>query len=88
MNAKQRKTRAAVFQRPVRSNIRWADIESLFVAMGAEVEERSGSRVGFVWDGGSVDVFHRPHPGPYANKASVVQAKKVLERQEEDGRDE
>jgi hypothetical protein len=84
MSAKQRKTRAAVFQRPVRSNIRWADIESLFGAMGADVEERSGSRVGFVWDDGSIDVFHRPHPSPYANKASVVQAKKVVERQEED----
>jgi hypothetical protein len=37
MNAKARRTLGAVFGKPTRADIPWADIEALFVGLGAEV---------------------------------------------------
>jgi hypothetical protein len=37
MNSKIRKTLAAVFHDPVRSDINWSEIEMLFISLGAEV---------------------------------------------------
>lgn len=54
---------ARIYARPVSGTIKWTDIESLFGALGAEIEEREGSRVG-VFLFGTVRIFHRPHPGP------------------------
>jgi len=45
MKRKQQRTLERIFQRPTSGNIPWKDIESLFKALGAEVSERSGSRV-------------------------------------------
>jgi len=57
---------------------RGADIEALFVALGAEVSEREGSRVGmFLF--GEVRVFHRPHPSPDADKGAVASVRKWLD---------
>lgn len=39
MNSKNRKTLDAIFADPVRSDIKWADIEALFVACGGTLEE-------------------------------------------------
>ncbi len=75
MNSKQRKTLAAVFSTPTLKNIVWADIESLFIALGCELIEGNGSRVAFKFKHLRAD-FHRPHPGkeakPYQVKAAVV----------------
>ncbi|MFV0448627.1 MAG: type II toxin-antitoxin system HicA family toxin [Vibrio sp.] len=79
MNKKHRKTLTAIFARPVSGSIKWPDIEALFVALGAEVEEREGSRVGIVLFG-EVQVFHRPHPHKETDKGTVVSVKKWLER--------
>jgi hypothetical protein len=46
MKKRHRATLELIFARPVNGSIRWADIEALFVALGAEVSEREGSRVG------------------------------------------
>jgi hypothetical protein len=35
----------AIFEKPERANIAWRDVETLFIALGAEVSEGSGSRV-------------------------------------------
>ena len=70
MNSKQRGTLRKIYQRPVSGNIRWKDIESLFIALGAEVEERAGSRVAVTLFG-EVRVFHRPHPSPDTDKGAV-----------------
>jgi hypothetical protein len=43
MNAKHRRTLEAIFARPVPSDIRWAAIEALLVALGAERSEGRGS---------------------------------------------
>ena len=61
MKRKHHRTLALIFARPVSANIRWADVEALLEELGAEFEEREGSRVEvFLFD--LVRVFHRPHP--------------------------
>ncbi len=61
MKRKHRKTLELIFSRPIRGSIKWNDIEAMFVALGAEVSEREGSRVAvFLFI--EVRVFHRPHP--------------------------
>ena len=69
MNSKQRKTLEAIFADPVRSGIPWADIESLFVALGAEITEGRGSRVRISLNG-VLATFHRPHPERNTDKGS------------------
>jgi hypothetical protein len=59
--AEHERTLAAIFARPTRANIKWSDIESLFVSLGAVVEEGDGSRVHFDLNGFGA-TFHRPHP--------------------------
>lgn len=78
MNRRHQATLAAIFARPVQAGIRWRDIEALFVALGAEIEERQGSRVAVVWDQ-QVYVFHRPHPQPETDRGAVVSVRKWLE---------
>ena len=45
MNAKHRKTLAAIFARPTSPTIVFSDIEALVKALGGTVAEREGSRV-------------------------------------------
>lgn len=49
---------------------KWTDIEQLFLELGADIEEREGSRVG-VFLFGVVKVFHRPHPSPDTDKRRI-----------------
>ena len=49
LNRRHAGTLAAIFARPVSGTIRWRDIEALFVALDAIIEEREGSRVAIVW---------------------------------------
>lgn len=67
-----------LFARPVNGSIKWADIEALFAALGAEISEREGSRIGvYLFD--EVRVFHRPHPSPETDKGAVASIRKWLE---------
>jgi len=68
----------AIFTEPVRANIPWADIEALLVALGAERDEGSGSRVRFVLNGIRA-VFHRPHPRKEADRGAVKSVRRFLE---------
>ncbi len=77
MNSRHRQTLAAIFANPVRSSIRWAEIETLFRALDARVTEGAGSRV-VVELGGVVVVFHRPHPRPETDKGAVKAVRKFL----------
>ena len=79
MRRKHRRTLAAIFETPTRSGIRWEDIESLLVALGAEIEERSGSRILVRLHGFRTHV-HRPHPRPEASKGLVVTIRELLVR--------
>lgn len=78
MNHKHAKTLALIFKQPISGNIAWSDIEALFRELGAEISERSGSRVAVVlFD--EVRVFHRPHPSPKTDKGAVASIRKWLE---------
>ena len=77
LNSKHQKTLDALFQNPIRSNILWSDIESLLIALGAEVSEGRGSRVRFALN----DIratFHRPHPEKETNKGAVKSMRRFL----------
>ena len=78
MNTKHRRTLEAVFARPARPDIRWADVESLLLALGAKRSEGSGSRVRFQLDRAEA-VFQRPHPSPLIDKGAVVSERRFLE---------
>jgi hypothetical protein len=77
MRRKHRKTLELIFARPTSCNIKWADIESLFIELGAELSEREGSRIG-VRLFGERRVFHRPHPSPNTDKGAVASIRKWL----------
>jgi hypothetical protein len=78
MNAKHQKTLHNVFSRDAGNSIRWADIESLLMALGAETKEGRGSRVSFALNG-RIAIFHRPHPQPTTKKGVVVAVRRFLE---------
>jgi hypothetical protein len=77
MNSKHKKTLEIIFSEPVNGNLEWRKIEALFLALGAELNERSGSRVSFTLNGEKLDV-HRPHPGKEALKYRVKDARNFL----------
>lgn len=77
MNNKQRQTLNDVFLHPVHSGIRWADIESLLIAVGATVRESEGSRITVMLNN-VYAVFHRPHPRPTVDKGSVRSVRRFL----------
>ena len=77
MKQKHHKTLELIFKRPVSGSIKWPDIEKLFIALGAEVTEREGSRVA-VFMFNEVRIFHRPHPTPDTDKGAVVSIRKWL----------
>ncbi|MEZ4591035.1 MAG: type II toxin-antitoxin system HicA family toxin [Chloroflexota bacterium] len=78
MKRKHQKTLERIFARPVSGNIKWTDIEALFISLGAEVSEREGSRIG-VRLFGERRVFHRPHPSPDTDKGAVASIRNWLE---------
>ncbi len=78
MKQKHHKTLELIFRKPVSGGIKWVDIEKMFIALGAEVSEREGSRVSvFLFN--EVRVFHRPHPTPNTDKGAVSSIRKWLE---------
>jgi hypothetical protein len=70
MNKKQTRTLQAIFADPVRANIDWRDVESLFNALGAELTEGNGSRVRVALNGIRA-TFHKPHPEKEVRKKAV-----------------
>ena len=78
MISKHQKTLRAIFADPVRSNIKWADIESLLMALGAERDEGSGSRVRFALNGIRA-TFHRPHSQKETDRGAVKSVRRFLE---------
>jgi len=78
MNKKHLKTLDLIFKKPVQSNVRWDDIESLLVNLGAEISEGSGSRVRIALNGVKA-VFHRPHPQRETDKGALISMRRFLE---------
>ena len=81
MKRKFQKTLELIFHRPISGNIKWSDIESLFIELGAEISEREGSRVG-VRLFNDRKVFHRPHPSPNTDKGAVANIREWLRENE------
>jgi hypothetical protein len=77
LTKKHQKTLSKIFEKPVRSDIAWVDIESMLKAMGAEISEGRGSRVRIALQGVKA-VFHRPHPEKETDKGSVVSMRRFL----------
>ncbi len=75
MNAEHRRTLEAILARPVPSDLRWAEIDSLLVALCAQRSEGRGSRVRFAF-GSAEAVFH---PSPNVDKGAVVVVRRFIQ---------
>ena len=78
MDNKHQRVLEAIFEKPERANIDWKDIETLLLALGAEISEGNGSRVRVALRDVRA-VFHRPHPRKDTNKGAVKCVRKFLE---------
>ncbi len=77
LNSKQKQMLVHVFTDPIRSNIKWKDIENLILSLGAEIEEGNGSRVRFYLNN-VIAIFHRPHPRKEIDKGALKSLRKFL----------
>ena len=77
MRRKHRNTLDRIFEDPVRPDILWSDIESLFKAIGSELSEGRGSRVRIYLHGVRA-VFHRPHPQKEIDRGTVRSIRRFL----------
>jgi hypothetical protein len=78
LNSKQRQTLTAIFATPIRSDIKWTEIEKLFLALGATISQGKGSRVRVLLNGVKA-VFHEPHPEKETDKGAVKAVREFLE---------
>jgi hypothetical protein len=79
VNARHRRTLAAIFARPTSASVVFSDIESLIKGLGVTVFEREGSRVS-IESKGEQWRCHRPHPGKEAKRYQVEEARELFER--------
>jgi hypothetical protein len=77
MNNKQKRTLLLIFTDPIRPDIPWSDIESVFAALGGVVSEGTGSRVRIQLNG-VYAVFHRPHPERVTDKGALKSVRRFL----------
>lgn len=73
LNNRQKKTLEGIFTDPPSPNIRFEEIESLFLALGAQKSNQgktSGSRIRFIYQD---DIFplHKPHPERVMDKGAI-----------------
>jgi hypothetical protein len=78
MKRKHQRTLELIFSRPASGNIRWSDVEALFIELGGLISEREGSRL-LVRLFNERRVFHRPHPAPTTDKGAIEAIRKWLE---------
>ena len=77
LNHKQRKTLYMIFIKPEPSNITWRQVENLLFALGAYIENGSGSRV-LVRLNLRKGRFHKPHPGKEIDQPIVRNLRSFL----------
>ena len=77
LSNKHKKILHSIFDDPIRSNIEWTSIEKLLIALGAEINEGSGSRVRIALNGIRA-VFHRPHPRKEIDKGALKDMRQFL----------
>ncbi len=76
MDHRHRKVLHALFAHPVSGNINFTNVEHLLTELGAEIDNRSGARVGVTLNGHTVVVHHAHKSLP---TEEVHQIKKFLE---------
>jgi HicA toxin of bacterial toxin-antitoxin, len=79
LNGHQRKTLERILATPASGTIRFADVESLLEALGAEITEGKGSRVRFDLQGEQWHT-HRPHPGNEVKRYQVRDLQELFQR--------
>lgn len=77
LSSKHKKTLEAIFDEPTRSDIDWARIENLLVALGAEISEGRGARIRVALNGVRM-IFHRPHPKKETEKGALKSVRRYL----------
>lgn len=77
MNHKHRKVLHAIFAHPVSSNIDFKEVLHVLEGLGAEVDNKSGNRVGVKLNGHAVAFSHAQHSLP---KEEVIQVRHFLEQ--------
>ena len=78
MNKRHEKVLDQIFENPVRADVSWSEIESMLVALGADLSEGRGSRVRIVLDGVRA-AFHRPHPRKETDKGALQSMRRFLQ---------
>lgn len=77
MNQRHQRTLQAIFAQPTPATLEWARVEALVRALGADVEERAGSRVGVALNNARA-TFHRPHPRKEIGRLTVQDVREFL----------
>lgn len=77
MNQKQMKILEKIFSRPTPVNLRFSDVVNLLSALGADIEEREGSRIRFYLRG-RIYHTHKPHPGKEMGRAAIEDLREFL----------
>lgn len=77
MNHHHRKILEEIYNFPASGVVKWPDVESLLISLGAVVREGKGSGISFI-HGSAVANFHRPHPGNDLKPYQVHDAKSFL----------
>jgi hypothetical protein len=67
-----------LFAHPIPMNIRWGDVEKLFLALGGTIEPAHGGREKVKLNGKEM-TFHVPHGKSIDSKDEVVQIRHFLE---------
>ena len=75
MNHHHRKILHSLFAHPISANISFKDVESVLKELGAEIENRNGSRIAVTLKGKTHLFHHVAHDLP---KDEVVQFRKFL----------
>ena len=75
MNHRHRKVLQALFAHPVSHNIDFKDVVSVLEELGAEIDNKSGNRIGVKLNGHSAAFSHAHHDLPIEE---VMQFKKFL----------
>jgi hypothetical protein len=77
LSSNHKKTLGAIFHNPIKSDVEWKKIESLFRALGANISEGKGSRVRVSLHDVRA-VFHRPHPQKETDKGALKSVRRFL----------
>ena len=77
MKAAHKRTLTAIFSTPTPTTLAWRQVESLLIALDAQVIEGRGSRVRFELNG-AVATFHRPHPRKEAKPYQIRDVRDFL----------